>query len=205
MTCLAIYLREKTGFKGKIAALSPCIAKTDEFRDTGFIDYNVTFKHIQEYLDDNNINISSNEKEKKFVFDGDEAFEGVIYSRPGGLMQNLLVHLPELSVITSEGTDRVYDDLKIYLEQDKTHRPAVFDVLNCATGCNGGPAIGKQENCFDINYVMNDLEFKTKKQRQKNKTKKGIDLQFQFFDHNLKIDNYLRTYKKVDNEHKNVS
>ncbi len=205
MTCLAIYIREKLGYKGKIAALSPCIAKTDEFKDTGFIDYNVTIKHIQKFIDDKKIDIPFAGKETDFEFDGEESFEGSIYSKPGGLMQNLLLHLPELSIITSEGTERVYEDLQTYLEQDKLHRPAVFDVLNCATGCNGGPGIGKKENCFEINHVMHDLEFKTKKQRLKNTNRKGIDLQFNCFDKNLRIEDYVRTYKAVDNKHRNVN
>ena len=42
MACLAVYIKKVLGFKGKIAALSPCIAKADEFHETGLIDYNVT-------------------------------------------------------------------------------------------------------------------------------------------------------------------
>ena len=41
MLCLAVYMKKVLGFKGKIAAISPCIAKIEEFRETGLIDYNV--------------------------------------------------------------------------------------------------------------------------------------------------------------------
>ena len=34
MCCLAVYLRKVKGYRGKIAALSPCIAKKDEFQET---------------------------------------------------------------------------------------------------------------------------------------------------------------------------
>ena len=41
MACVAIYMRKILGFKGKIAAISPCIAKIDEFRAIKVIDYNL--------------------------------------------------------------------------------------------------------------------------------------------------------------------
>lgn len=51
MLCIAIYVRKILGFKGKIAAISPCIAKIDEFRETGVIDYNVTMEHLKKYFE----------------------------------------------------------------------------------------------------------------------------------------------------------
>ena len=51
MMCIAIYMRKILGFQGKIAALSPCIAKIDEFRETGVIDYNVTMEHLKRYFE----------------------------------------------------------------------------------------------------------------------------------------------------------
>ena len=35
MACLAVYMRKYLGFKSKMAALSPCIAKANEFSSTG--------------------------------------------------------------------------------------------------------------------------------------------------------------------------
>ncbi len=50
MLCLGIYLRKVLGYKGKIAAISPCIAKADEFHDTNVIQYNVTMEHLRDYF-----------------------------------------------------------------------------------------------------------------------------------------------------------
>ena len=50
--CAAIYLRKYLGVNAKLAALTPCIAKQDEFRMTGVVDYNVTFQHLGQLLED---------------------------------------------------------------------------------------------------------------------------------------------------------
>ncbi len=38
------------GYRGKIAAISPCVAKIEEFRETGLVDYNVTMEHLKTLL-----------------------------------------------------------------------------------------------------------------------------------------------------------
>ena len=35
MLCLAVYIKKVIGYRGKIAAISPCVAKIEEFRETG--------------------------------------------------------------------------------------------------------------------------------------------------------------------------
>ncbi len=80
MMCLASYIRNQLGKTGKIAVLSPCIAKKDEFEMTGLAQYNVTFKRLREYLKNNGINLSSVAVSKR-LFDGDEGLTGAIYPR----------------------------------------------------------------------------------------------------------------------------
>lgn len=198
MNCIAIYVRKVLGFKGKIAALSPCIAKIDEFRQTGFIDYNVTMDHLRKYLDERGVNLPQIKIYSEFEFDTYQGLEGAIYSRPGGLMKNLLIHEPELGVVTSEGTDKLYDDLDIYMDQRKDALPAVFDVLNCETGCNGGPATGVHYDRFEMNDIMHNVERHARKVRKANTNKKGVDKQFAEFDKILKVDDFIRTYKAAD-------
>ena len=117
MLCLAIYIRKMLGYRGKIAAISPCIAKSDEFQDTQIIDYNVTMEHLRDYFMENNIDLPKVKLFSEFEFDDNIGLEGAIYPRPGGLMKNLLIHKPDMSVITSEGTERLYGDLNLYLKQ----------------------------------------------------------------------------------------
>ncbi len=194
MLCTAVYMRKVLGFKGKIAAISPCIAKMDEFHDTGMVDYNVTMEHLQEYFDKENIVLSQIKLTREKDFDVCEGLEGAIYPKPGGLMKNLLIHAPELQVITSEGIHRLYEDLEEYARQSKENLPDVFDVLNCETGCNGGPAIGKAFHRFTVNNLMHKIERSARKVRKANITKKGVDKQFAEFDKTLNINDFMRTY-----------
>lgn len=190
MSCLGVYIRNYEGFRGKIAALSPCIAKIDEFKQTGIINYNVTIEHFADYLKEHNITIPKSDK--PFAFDAYEGLEGAIYPRPGGLMKNLLIHHPELKILTSEGVNKVYHDLSTYLSQPKENRPHVFDVLNCEMGCNAGPAIGCEAHPFEIHTIMHTLERDARKVRKEH-TKNGVDEQFDYFDKNL----YLRDFKRL--------
>ena len=195
MLCLGIYLRKVLGYRGKIAAISPCIAKADEFHDTGIIDYNVTMEHLRDYFKENNVELPKVKVYSEFEFDGDIGLEGAIYPRPGGLMKNLQIHDPNMQIITSEGTERLYEDLNLYLEQKKSDLPTVFDVLSCKDGCNGGPATGVDYHCFAMNSIMYDVEQYAKDVRKKTKSRKGRDLQFEEFDKKLHLEDYIRSYE----------
>lgn len=197
MLCLAIYIRKVLGYKGRIAALSPCIAKIDEFRDTGLVEYNVTMEHLKQYFEREGINLADAGKFSTFEFDDQQGLEGAIYPRPGGLMRNLQNHEPNMSVITSEGSNKLYRELDEYMNQKEEYLPDVFDVLNCETGCNGGPAIGVEYQRFFMDDVMHNVEVFTHKKRLQDtkKTKKGtVDKQFAEFDKKLVLEDYIRTY-----------
>lgn len=197
MLCLAVYMKRVLGFKGKIAAISPCIAKIDEFRDTGLIDYNVTMVHLKEYFDREGVNLPDIKIYSEFEFDDYQGLEGAIYPKPGGLMSNLLLHEPDMNVITSEGTEKLYRELDQYVNQKKEYLPDVFDVLNCETGCNGGPAIGVDYQRFAMNDIMHDVEVYAHKKRKEGikKTRKGYeDKQFAEFDSKLVLEDYVREY-----------
>lgn len=195
MACVAIYMRKILGFKGKIAAISPCIAKIDEFRAIKVIDYNVTMEHLRNYFAGKNIEFAREGTYSDFEFDGYQGWEGNIYPTPGGLKKNLLVHAPELQVITSEGTERLYEELDSYLEQNPETRPTVFDVLNCEFGCNGGPATGKECKRFLMADIMHHVERYSRKQRKAHTTKKGVDKQFEEFDNQLRLEDFVRIYE----------
>lgn len=195
MMCIAIYVRKVLGFKGKLAAISPCIAKIDEFHDTGVIDYNVTMDHLKTYFEEIGLQLPEVKIYSEFEFTEHQGLEGSIYPRPGGLMKNLLIHMPDIAVDTAEGSDSLYDELDIYLKQKKEQLPTVFDVLNCAYGCNGGPATGTDYQRFAMNDIMYSVECHTRKVRKENTTKKGVDKQFEDFDKRLKLEDFLRTYQ----------
>lgn len=197
MLCLAVYIRKVLGYKGRIAALSPCIAKIDEFRDTGLVEYNVTMEHLRQYFEREGVKLTDARNFCAFEFDDQQGLEGAIYPKPGGLMRNLQIHEPNLSVITSEGSSKLYRELDEYMNQKEEYLPDVFDVLNCETGCNGGPAIGVEYQRFFMDDVMHNVEMYTHKKRMQDtkKTKKGmVDKQFAEFDKKLVLEDYIRTY-----------
>jgi len=204
MMCIAIYMRKVLGFKGKIAAISPCIAKIDEFRETGVIDYNVTMEHLKKYFEEEGVELPKVKIYSDFEFDEYQGLEGSIYPKPGGLMKNLLIHAPEMEIITSEG-DRLYDDLDSYLEQPKEALPTVFDVLNCEDGCNGGPATGVNYQRFAMNDIMHSVERYARKVRKANVTKKGVDKQFAEFDKILNLNDFIRTYKSQKSDERVIT
>ncbi len=205
MMCLAIYLRKVLGYRGKIAAISPCIAKTDEFHDTGVIDFNVTMEHLRDYLNQNGVQLPKTKTFSEFEFDGVVGLEGAIYPLPGGLSKNLLLHAPNLKIIETSGTERLYEDLDLYLKQKQSDLPTVFDVLSCKDGCNGGPATGVDYHCFAMNNIMHEVEQYAKSVRRKTKTKKNHDLQFDEFDKTLNWKDYIRTYKAHNTKSINVT
>lgn len=181
---------------GKIAALSPCIAKKDEFNQTGLVDYNITFGKLKKYFNANNINLPQVKIYSDFEFDEEQGLEGSIYSRPGGLKDNILIHNPKLNIINSEGI-QVYNDLDTYEKEKPEFRPQVFDVLNCQFGCNGGTAVGQDYMVFKMNSIMYDVEQFTREKRKQNTTKKGVDKQYEFFDKRLDINDFIRKYEPV--------
>lgn len=205
MLCLAVYMKKVLGYRGKIAAISPCVAKIEEFRETGLVDYNVTMEHLHRYFEKNNIRLPEVKIFSEFEFDGKQGLEGAIYPKPGGLMSNILTHAPNLNVITSEGTESLYHDMETYSELREQDKPDLFDVLNCGDGCNGGPATGVHYQRFAMNNIMHDVEQYARKVRKANTTKKGIDQQFAEFDRTLNLDDYIRTYKRYPIDKKGTS
>ena len=205
MLCEVVYLRKYMGYTGKIAAISPCIGKRDEFQETGLVQYNVTMDHLKKYFEENNIELPKVKIYSEFEFDMESGLEGGIYPRPGGLMTNLLYHAPGLSIMNIEGPSHVYKELDKYVNEKEENKPTVLDVLNCGFGCNDGPAVGQDYNFMQMNAIMHDVEVYTHEKRGQQRTKKGVDKQFAYFDKTLKMEDFFRTYRKQCTDEWNIS
>lgn len=204
MMCTALYIKKYLGLKGRIAALSPCIAKKDEFTQTGAIEYNVTMNNLNEYFKSIGVYFPNEKTRSPFEFDHEQGLEGSIYSMPGGLRENMHIHNPEIKIINSEGL-KVYKEFDDYAQIDNKYLPQVFDVLNCEFGCNGGPAVGQEYKCFHMNHIMHNVKDHTAKKRKKNRTFTGRDKQFEYFDKNLKLEDFTRTYKAVNIRNQDIT
>ncbi len=198
MLCTAIYLKKYLDENAKIAALSPCIAKMDEFRETGLVDYNITFERLGQLLKKNGTNFDSLRKVRSnFEFSGMQGSMGAVYPRPGGLKACLELENPNLNIITSEGTGKVYKDLDMYTSVGERDLPDVFDVLSCDNGCGSGPAIGQEMSIYRMSGIMNGIEKYNRTKRVKF-DRKHRDKQFLQFDKQLRLSDFIRGYMPED-------
>jgi transcription elongation factor Elf1 len=190
MMCTSVFLRKKHG-EIKVAVLSPCIAKKDEYIQTGLADYNVTFQRLREYINDNRLPVRR-DGESSFEFDYMQGRAGAIYPRPGGLKANLKYHAPTLDVINAEGRE-IYKVLDNYLTEKSSVHPTVFDVLNCGHGCNSGPGVGTEYSIFRMENIMHEVdEYMLKKFSFGPKSIKSL---FRKFDRTLKVEDFCRSYR----------
>lgn len=140
MMCSAIYAKKYMGLEDKLAFISPCIAKKNEIDDPntgGYVEYNVTFSHLMEYVRAHNIKGTP-------VSDEIEYGLGSIYPMPGGLKENVYWLLGEDVFIRQvEGESHMYNYLRENKERiAKGNTPYLFiDALNCSTGCLYGTAV----------------------------------------------------------------
>ena len=204
MLCMAVYMRKYMNYRGKIAAISPCIAKRDEFKMTGLVDYNVTMEHLKNYVNEQHIELPKVKLYSEFEFDVEQGLEGSIYPKPGGLMKNMLYHKSDLDIMNLEGTENVYRELDKYMDEEERFKPQVLDVLNCEFGCNDGPAVGQDYNFMQMNSIMHDVEVYTHEKRMKS-MKKGKDAQYTRFDKELRLEDFIREYRTEKVDKKEVS
>jgi iron only hydrogenase large subunit-like protein len=187
MLCTAVYMKKYRNVGGSIAALSPCIAKSHEFDDTGYINYNVTLKKLHEYIVSHNIQLPAETAD----FDHEEAALGRLFSMPGGLKENIEFYLgKQLRIDQAEGQETVYGALKLFAKQRESDLPALFDVLNCTEGCNVGTGCSHRFNRFEVGVVMD----KNRKNVLTNYDKSQCDALYQRFDDMFRLDDFLRKY-----------
>jgi hypothetical protein len=199
MMCTAVYLKKYAKIDGRIAFLSPCIGKTNEINDintNGYINYNVTFKKLQEYLERNHLNVYSYQEA---AFEDIGCSMGIVYSRPGGLRENVEIKVPGAWVRQVEGHDHAYPYLNEYSERVRRNEevPLLVDILNCPHGCNIGTATTKQIQIDDVDHKFNHL----KRQKLKEKAsfrKDRFDWIFSYFDKNLDLSDFSRKYNRND-------
>ena len=199
MLCAVVYIRKYLKRKEPIIALSPCIAKKNEFMETGLVKYNVTFGKLNKYFEENNIKIPNGSLDFNYDFTGEQGQVGGIYPRPGGLRDNLWLHDPDLNITTSEGVHKVYPELDMMAELPKYMKPQVFDVLSCEFGCNVGAGTGSNKTIFDVMKTMRDVEQEAKSRR---KVTGGFfrgaeDKLFKKFDEELSLPDFMRSYHGV--------
>jgi len=189
MACISIYMKYYQGIEDEIAALTPCMAKTDEFADTNLARYNVTFSKLLEYMEENQIVLPEEER----AFDHEESGLGALFPMPGGLKENIEYFMgKQLYVLKAEGTD-IYEKLETYGQTADAFLPDIFDVLNCGDGCNLGTAYAQGRNLFEIDKVMND----TRKETTAEQKRAHYEAVYRDYDARFDLSRFLRVYKPV--------
>lgn len=195
MLCTAVYMHTYEDVNTKIAALSPCIAKTHEFDATGLVDYNVTLYSLYRYLEDNYVRLPNEES----GFDHYDSGLGFLYPMPGGLKENVEHYLGKsLRIDKSEGQQVVYHALDQYAEQPLDNLPVIFDVLNCGEGCNHGTGcLYKNKSVFEVYTILD-------KARNRTVADDGLEYLeelYDYFDKTLGLEDFLRSYTPLPVKH----
>jgi Na+-translocating ferredoxin:NAD+ oxidoreductase RNF subunit RnfB len=197
MMCSAIYVKKYLEDSSDLAMLSPCIAKKGEFENTdNIIKYNVTYKNLARYLQENNISLDDYKEQE---FDDIACSLGCLFSRPGGLKENVEAYVPGAWVRQVEGHEIAYPYLNIYSERVSQQKPVplLVDILNCTHGCNiGTGACLTEEAMDDIDHELNFMkQLKLKDKEGKGFSKKSrTTWMTEYFNKNLRITDFLRNY-----------
>lgn len=191
LMCTAIYLKKYLGVTDDLAFLSPCVAKSIEIHydnTNGLVKYNLTFKSISEWFDDNPSDEELPDSEIKL----NDYNQGFLFPTAGGLKQNVEYYLgDQLSVLQVEG-DKAYEFLDNYVEGD-----FLVDILSCNDGCLGGtglvPGDGRPIDIFMKKKVLSEIQAtknnKTFVSHFKNKLN-DFNKKFK----SLNLDDFRRTY-----------
>ncbi len=153
----------------KIAVISPCLAKRREFDETGFGDFNVTLRSINDFLDELKIQLSDFPETD---FDNPPAERAVLFSTPGGLLRTAERELQGISFFSRkiEGKNSIYEYLNHLPESiHNGYAPFIIDCLNCEMGCNAGPGTLNQDKSQD------EIEFYVEKRNQEMMKRHGFD------------------------------
>lgn len=195
MMCTAVYMHKYKNIKDKLAFISPCIAKRDEINNVNtynLIHYNVTFKKLEEYIKENNINLALYDEVE---FDNIDCGLGAIFPKHGGLRENVEYYTKGRAwVVQKEGQEIAYKYLDEFAHRVNSNSklPLLVDILNCAKGCNFGTATTKEHLEDDVDYIMHQQKIDTL-DKQKGILNRQYKL-FKIFDSTLKLEDFIRRY-----------
>ena len=197
MMCTAIYLQRYIGVRDRIAFLSPCIGKIDEINEeytAGLVNYNVTYKKMEHYLQSNLVDLTDY---PEVNYDDVGHGIGLTFSRPGGLRENVEFHNQGAWIRQVEGREHAYNYLNQYAKRLHEHKPLphVVDILNCQSGCNIGTGTYESASIDDIDYEMNQLKKDTIETYHQKILNKEISSTFELFDKELRLSDFVRQFE----------
>lgn len=200
MICTAVYMKKYKNIADNIAFISPCIGKSDEIHNKntyGNVNYNVTFRRLIEYLNKKNININDYEE---CEFDDISCDLGFLFSRPGGLRENIEARVKDAWIRQIEGQHHAYNYLNEYEQRisEGANVPLVVDILNCSNGCNLGSAIvnSSKLSIDDCDEKFNELKRAKLQKNKKTILSRGKNDLYKMFEKTFKLEDFIRKYNK---------
>lgn len=200
MMCTAIYAKKYLNISDRLAFISPCIAKKNEIEDSnthGYVQYNVTFERLMDYMRDNHLFGPNASDELKYGM-------GAIYPMPGGLKENVYWFCgEELFIRQIEGEKHVYEFLEQYKNRVKENKslPFMVDALNCSQGCLYGTAVSPaQSKSDDIYFALNELRtglLKGKRGFSEKESRRSPKQRLRHLNHKfsrLNLEDFIRSY-----------
>ena len=135
------YLRHIYGDDIVIVFIGPCIAKKTEADETpGYPDIALTFREFEEWLEEDNINLSEIDTGIPVKFMPFKAGRSAIYPIDNGQIESSRIWMNDFisqSALSVSGTNRVMSSLS------GTHSNDFLEALNCDGGCINGPGTTK--------------------------------------------------------------
>jgi len=190
MTCTAIYLKKYLGISDNIAALTPCIAKTDELCRTGEIHYNITYSKIMEYIERNNIMLPKEETD----FDRDGSLFDEFPPLPESFKETLDFLLEKSLKIDRITGNSVYSHLNTYAETSDGLLPEFLEAMSCEDGCRRGSGSMASTNIFEMNRQL-DSKWESVIGSQK---KENFESLCKSYDEKYKLADFITSYEPVD-------
>lgn len=195
MHCTAVYMKDKIGATN-IWGLSPCISKSAEFTEHGVIEGNISMESLyRKYRESNKIKYA-----KECDFDSPESVVGFHYPEPGGLFEAVYkafnVELKRIQVEGTQESQEFLERLKNNTNLMHTNTPVLIDILSCAKGCLGGPAVGKSDLVETFNTATDKIILDSKSIKSAKKLKVAKKLYKE-----LDINKYLVRYKDNSYDH----
>jgi methyl-accepting chemotaxis protein len=121
---------------------------------------------------------------------------GCVFSRPGGLRENVEIKVKNAWIRQVEGHEHAYSYLDEYSERLKNNKPIplLVDILNCPHGCNIGTGTAKDIDVDDADFSLNNLKKKKLDDKGGKLVARKIDWLYKYFDKNLNLEDFVRKY-----------
>ncbi len=187
--CLATYLKKYAKLEDKLMFLSPCIGKKRECTSEhthGVLEYNVSFTKFIDVMKSANVDLESYSESE---FDNAKGSIGFTFPRPGGLSENIKLHLgQDIWIKQIEGIGKIKEYFEEYTLdlKDGNPVPVIVDALNCEHGCNLGTGTLQTARLNSIDHALNSSKSAV--------TQDNTDKLMKFFDDNFVLDDFIRKY-----------